>query len=835
MVKKYLAPVLISLFTYTVCASTAAVAQSHIISGTVSDSLGDPVPFASVFAGNSGRGVTANENGVYSLRLEEGAWDLAYKSIGYRQEILSLQLTSDTILNVSLFIERLSLETVAITASREDLAYAIIRKAIERRSDHLEAERDYTVDVYIKSMQRMDDAPDKFLGMDVVNALELDSNNRGIVYLSESQSELFVRDRDTYKEVVYSSKVAGNNNGFSFNEASDLLFSFYQNLVLYQLNNRGFVSPIADNALFYYRYRLEGSFEENGYTVNKIAVLPRRRNDPVFRGYIYIMDDNWRIHSLDLTLIKNTQLNIVDSLNIQQTFLETNDPDPGSWEFDPGRGQNSWMPASSRFQYGIKLLKFRLSGYFLAVYDDYQKPIAFEDDFFSNEVVLVEEGSNEKDPVYWAKHRPVPLTDEEREGYHDKDSVARLKESEQYLDSVDAENNRFKPGKFIFPGYIYNDRFHKQSHSISPLLLGIQFNTVEGAVLDMAYRFRKEFEDRRSWSVSPRLRYGFSNRHFNPSVEAVYLYSPLHRASVGFSGGSEVADFNELSPVHPLINSIYTLAVGKNLKKIYEKRFLNLFATRELLNGLTLSTELGYVRRLPLVNTNYYSFRKEGDRRFEANDPLIDEGNEPAFASHNALNWELKADLVFAQRYKTLPDQRWRLGSPWPRVSILYRKGISMAGAETDYDMLSLSIYDRNVGLGLFGHSAISFSGGGFLNNRKLYYMDAHKFSGNTDIYAGMSFDRFYLLNNYSAYSTDYFLEGHFEHNFEGFFLNKIPLLRMLKLRETVGINYLYTENLQNYWELFLGVQKIGLKAGWAISWSPDGKLNNGLRIGLGF
>src|SRR3546814_8678419 len=94
---------------------------------------------------------------------------------------------SDTILSVSLSAERLRLETVAITVSREDPAYAIIRKAIERRGDHLEAERDYSVNVYIKSMQRMDDAPEKFLGMDVGRALELDSNNRGSVYLSESQ------------------------------------------------------------------------------------------------------------------------------------------------------------------------------------------------------------------------------------------------------------------------------------------------------------------------------------------------------------------------------------------------------------------------------------------------------------------------------------------------------------------------------------------------------------------------------------------------------------------------------------------------------------------------
>ncbi|QEC54065.1 carboxypeptidase-like protein [Anseongella ginsenosidimutans] len=804
----------------TVLTEAQTQAQTYSVAGTVSDSLGEPVPFASVFVSGSSRGVTANENGFYMLRLGKGDWKLLFKSIGYRQETRPLSLSSDTVLDVRLSQERLRLETVAVTASREDPAYAIIRKAIARRQTHLRQEQNYAADVYIKGLQRMEDAPEKFLGMDVRNALELDSNNQGIVYLSESQSELFVKDPDTYKEIVYSSKVAGDNSGFSFNEASEMLFSFYQNLLLRDLNNRGFVSPVADNALFYYRYRLEGTFEESGYLVNKIAVIPRRRHDPVFRGHIYIMENNWRIHSLDLTLTRDAQLNFVDSLNIKQTFRET--------------GDSLWMPATKRLRYGIKLLKFHLTGYFLGVFDNYRMPVEFEEGFFNNEVVRIEKGANEKDSAYWAADRPVPLTGEEREGYHEKDSIARLKETEAYLDSLDAKNNRFKIGKFIFPGYVYNDRFHKQSHHISPLLLGLQFNTVEGAALEMAYRYRKELEDGRSWSVSPRLRYGFSNHHFNPSAEAEYHYSPLHQASVGLRGGSEVADFNAHSPVNALVNSIFTLAAGRNLKKIYERRFLELFAGREVWNGLTLHTEIGYARRLPLVNTNYYSFRKEEDRRFEANDPLKEEGNAPAFAAHNALSWKVQADIVFGQQYKTLPDERWRLGSPWPRLRLSYTKGIPLAGSEVDYDVLSLSVYDRRVNLGLYGQSAFSLGGGGFLNNRSLYYMDAHQFSGNTDIYAGLNFDRFYLLGNYSAFSTDYFLEGHFEHNLEGFLLNKVPLLRQLKLRETVGVNYLYTENLQHYWELFLGVQKIGLKAGWAFSWGPDGKMSNGLRIGLG-
>src|SRR3546814_20144048 len=103
--------------------------------------------------------------------------------------------------------------------------------------------------------------------------------------------------------------------------------------------------------------------------------MPRRRNDPGFRGYIYIMDDNWRIHSLNLTLFKNTQLNIVDSLNIQQNFIETADPDPGSWESVPGCGQKRWMNDSMRFKYGITLLNFRLSGYFLEGFDHIKTPL----------------------------------------------------------------------------------------------------------------------------------------------------------------------------------------------------------------------------------------------------------------------------------------------------------------------------------------------------------------------------------------------------------------------------------------------------------------------------
>jgi hypothetical protein len=87
------------------------------------------------------------------------------------------------------------------------------------------------------------------------------------------------------------------------------------------LGARGFISPISSNALLTYRYKLLGTFYDQGLLVNKIQVIPKRKNDPAFNGIIYIMEDSWRIHSTNLYLTKDAQINFVDTLYIDQVFL----------------------------------------------------------------------------------------------------------------------------------------------------------------------------------------------------------------------------------------------------------------------------------------------------------------------------------------------------------------------------------------------------------------------------------------------------------------------------------------------------------------------------------
>jgi len=119
---------------------------------------------------------------------------------------------------------------------------------------------------------------------------------------------------------VISSKVSGQTGGYGLTAPEFL--SFYENNIRVGdgLNPRGFISPIAENALSYYKYKWEGSYTEDGREINHIKVIPRRKFEPLFSGYIDIAEDEWRIHSVKLELTKNSQMEILDTLRVEQLY-----------------------------------------------------------------------------------------------------------------------------------------------------------------------------------------------------------------------------------------------------------------------------------------------------------------------------------------------------------------------------------------------------------------------------------------------------------------------------------------------------------------------------------
>ncbi|MCZ4224583.1 DUF5686 and carboxypeptidase regulatory-like domain-containing protein [Pedobacter rhodius] len=799
-----------------------AFSQQFTVSGTIKDISGQPVPFVSVYLKNTTKGTSANVDGKYEIKLNKGEQALTFKAVGYKQQDQILNITASSILNISLVPETYTLNNVTIKANAEDPAYAIIRKAIEKRKVHLEEVKSFNCDVYIKGVQRLKSAPKKFMGQDIRKVMELDTNRRGIIYLSESQSKFsFRRPNDVHEEMI-SSKVAGRNNAFSFNKASDLIINFYDNYLLEnKLSARGFISPIADNALFYYKYKYLGETKENGEIINKIEVIPRRPNDPVFRGIIYIIEDSWRIYNTDLFLTKSAGINFIDTLNINQQFTKVEDV---------------YMPTAINFQFNGNVLGFKFAGYFVGVYSNYDINPVFSKNFFSGEILKITKMVNKKDSIYWNNNRPIPLTPDEQINYVVKDSIAKRKESKAYLDSLEKENNKFGIGKLLLRGYSVNNRYDSVYISFDPVLRALIYNTVEGFAIKYGVTYRKVFGDRRSYSIRPELRYGFANQKLTGSLSGTYYYNPLKRASIGASFGNGIFDLNNLGSMTNFGYAINALLYEKNFSKFYEKSFVNLNTTRELASGLQGSLSFDYSKNHTLTNTTDFKFFDNKSREFTSNNPFTPTTETPLFPTYTSASASVSLTYTIGQKYITRPDGKFYTESRFPRINILYKKGFNgLFGSDIDYDFVKAEVYQDRIGLGLWGYTSFLVGAGKFINNSKIYYPEYKHFAGNISTIFPPNLRKFQYLEFYQFSTNQQYFEAHLEHNFAGFFLNKVPLLRKAKLEEFIGGGYLSSPEKRNYKEFYFGLQRLVLRASYGFAYDGAKKISQGFRISYKF
>lgn len=792
-----------------------------MVTGKITDQHGDPLPFVNVYVKNTSRGTTANIQGEYKLDLPPGNYELVFKMISYKSKTESITVgTEKVVLNVTLPEETYIFSEVPILADAEDPAYAVIRNAIKKRKYYLEQVNSYSCDVYIKGVQKVTKYPKKIMGLEIDPEGDIDTAT-GIVYLSESVSKFNFKQPDKIREEMISSKVSGDNRAFSYNRASDMMFNFYENvIVVAELSERGFVSPINSNALLYYKYKMIGTFYENGEMVNKIEVIPKSKTSPCFHGYIYIMENTWRIHSTELYLTKDAQIDFVDTLVINQVFYPVQ--------------KDLWLVLSNKFVFNFSVLGIKGNGMFLGVNSNYIIDPDFPKKYFNGEEMKINDDANKKDTSYWKETRPVPLTPEEVKDYYKRDSLQKIKTSKPYLDSLDKVTNKPTFGKLLLTGYVFNERYKKRTWSVSPLILNVQYNTVQGWVAGFAGSMEKELEKNRSYTFGTSYFYGFADKRHNATLSYSRSYDPMRYGRFIIYAGTATQQFNEANPIAPLINSLYSLLYEENFGKYYKKTFLNLEHDFEITNGLMLRTIAEYSDRAPLLNHTTYRWLDQ-DRRFTSNDPLNpDNYTTLSFTNSQQLKISATLRIRVRQKYYTRPNQKIILGSKYPTFLITYTRAIpGVLGSDADYDLLRMTIRDE-VKLKLLGTTSFNVSAGMFFSKRRMDFMDFYHFSGNQTLYSSFVLTNFNLLDYYTYSTNGAFLEAHLEHGFGGLFLNKIPLLRKLKLKEVAGIHYISSEVLPQYLEVFVGLEKLRLvRIDFVTSFSSNVKLTSGFRFGL--
>jgi len=814
-------------FTYIIpfialCLVASAV-HAQTVSGIVTDESGNPLPFANVFIRGTTHGTTTNSEGKYALGINPGPTELVFKFIGFKTEIKSLdKVYPENILNVVLLKESYSLREVVVTAG-EDPAYAIMRNAIAKRKFYHDQVEAYSCKAYIKGQQRLLKWPKKILGQEVLVEQFLDTVTK-IIYLSESVSEFSFSKPDRFREEMISSKVSGSNKAFSWNQASDMQFDFYENLIRTEVTPRGVVSPIAANAMFYYRYLLEGSYEESGVTVHKIKVIPKRNYDPVFRGTIYIQDSAWRIHAADLYLTRDAQLQLVDTLTIHQVFIPVISD------------STVWLPATSRFTFHFSVLGFEGNGNYTGIFSDYNLSTSGEIQYRSGEIMKVNEDANKKDFAYWDSVRPVPLTHDEMRDYVFKDSIRVLRESKPYLDSIDRKNNRLNPSKILLTGYTYHQRYKKQELEISPLIRNIQFNTVEGLNFsisaDYTKRIEKDFQ-RKRLSITPFVKYGVRDESFHATLRTEYFYDRIKLSAVWIEGGKNSVQYNPADPIAPIINTSYTLLDEKNYMKIFEKKYGAAGFKTEIINGINASVSAEYSDRSPLVNHSRYKWIDRKDRDFFSNNPLNPIDDSPAFAGNQSFSSEIAFRFSIRQTYISRPDRKYIIGSEYPELHLRIRSAFTIAGSDVRYDVAEAAVTDE-MNFGLIGKFRYEIRYGKFLNRSKMFFMDFQHFNGNRTIFSNFNLRKFNLLDYYSSSTNHEFFELHAEHQFNGFLFNKIPGLRKLQLSETAGFHLLHVPGLPVHYEISAGIGKLNLiRVEIAAAFAKNQSTETALRISL--
>ncbi len=775
------------------------LSNATLLTGNIVEKGGQPLPFVNVFVKATTIGTSANSDGKYALNLTPGVKTIVFKIIGYKQieKQITIEQTTYT-LDVTMEPEQYQLSEAVVKAS-EDPANAIIRNAIAKRKFYLNQVNEYSADMYIKGWQRITKHPQKIFGQKVDLGDVIDTAT-GIVYLSESVSEFNFKRPDQVKEIMTSSKVSGSNKSFSFNRATFFLFNFYENNIDLDLCPRGAVSPIAHNAFLYYRYRLIGTFVENGETVNKIQVIPRNKYDPAFSGFIYIQDNTWRIHSVDLYLSKDNQLQFVDTFGVHQVMLPVDS------------SKNVWMVVSNQFNYSFNIFGFVGDGVYMGVASNYNVHPNFPKGYFDGEVVKVEDGSNKKDTAYWNKIRPVPLTALETTDYERKDSMMAIKESKPYMDSLDKKQNKLNPFGLFVSGYNHNNRYKKVNWGFKSLLENVAFNTVEGLNIGESFYINKRYENpKQRIEGGVDLRYAFDMNQVYGQAKFNFLYNQKKQSNVGIVVGHDAVQFNSRKPISVLNNSAYSLTTNQNFMKIYEKDFVQLNYKTEIINGLLFVGFLEYADRNPLTNQTYCSWNKSDKHEYTSNNPQDPTNDNPAFEQNQSFSFSGLLRYRFRQEYYNDPDNHYILGSKYPTVFLRYRHGFkNVFGSDVNFDFINVGV-DDEWSFGMLGRLKYYLGYGNFLNTKSVYFIDYKHFNGNQTIFSEFQLTDYNILPYYSYSTTSEFYEAHLEHNFGGLLLNKIPLLRRAFLSEIVSFHYLHTLQNTDHFEFSVGVEKLGI------------------------
>ena len=191
----------------------------------------------------------------------------------------------------------------------------------------------------------------------------------------------------------------------------------------------------------------------------------------------------------------------------------------------------------------------------------------------------------ESDPDYWQQYRPK---DDVIDAWTRKqDSLIRFLNSDEYLDSADAEYNKFHWYEPLVTGIGYRKRSKGTSFYYSPLIGQWNFVGIGGTRWVPALRTTKRFSNYQSLSSSLAANYGFLNNDLKGALALDFVYAPLHNGSISLNLG-DIYD--------PITQSVDLAGVFARSNFVRKKTF-EMYHRYEWFNGFYTRLGIEYSNR----------------------------------------------------------------------------------------------------------------------------------------------------------------------------------------------------------------------------------------------
>ncbi|MCQ6956999.1 DUF5686 and carboxypeptidase-like regulatory domain-containing protein [Mucilaginibacter aquariorum] len=753
--------------------------QISLFRGTVTDAkTHEPLQAVTVQFSGTSIGTSTDNHGNYTLKGNGVNKAIKFSFIGYQTVTRDLGSEKNTELNVAMSEDNQLLNEVVIKSAkkarysnRNNPAVELIRQVIAHKNRNRVENYDFAeYHQYEKMMFALSNLSDRFKNKGLFkkyqflfrtqDSTEIGGKNLLPIYMEEKLSHNFFRKQPfAKKQFIEADKQVKYDENFIDNQGLSSWFNrMYQDINIYDNNvsmlGNQLLSPIADGSPTFYKFFITDTLKDVTPNLIELSFTPRTTTDLLFEGKIYItMDGNYAVEKSLLTVNKNINLNFVRQMQAVLTFEKASD------------GKYHLNQSDLKIEFGLKKNKGGgILGERVVILRDFMINIPRPLNTYQGASEVISADAGKKDDDYWNANRPDSLKAAEANIYKNIDSLQTIPSFRRTMDIA----------TLVLAGYKSFGPFE-----VGPVNTFYNFNPIEGFRLRLGGRTTTTLSKR--WYAETYGAYGFKDQKFKYFLSGTFSFN--NKSVYSYPQSYIRASFQHDTKIP-----------GQELQFVQEDNFFLSFK-RGYNNILTYNNvfRLDYVQEF----LNHFSY-KIGIKRWSqfAAGPNVggalyfeNDLNGGGNIIEGVKNLEVSAEIRYAPHEKFYQGKLYRTPIPdkYPVYTLRYQQGIKGAlGGQYRYENITGNITKRFY-LSQLGYADVSSEGGVIAGKVPFPLLDIH--------HANQSYAlqlQSYNLMNFQEFVSDHYAAINIDQNFNGFIFNKIPLLKKLKLRETISYKVLW-------------------------------------------